>query len=732
MFDSLKGLASKALTATLSDTDLLLNGLAPDGFRVQGDLILVGKKELKRLPEGLSVGGSLNLLNCSSLEALPTGLQVGNDLILTGCTSLKELPTGLKVKGDLVLEGHASLQELPQDLEVVGSLRLEGCTALKRLPDPLHLKGSLCLRNCTSLVELPNLWIRGNLEIQNCKGIQRLSQGQRVERDILAKGSGLRSLPANLDSCRSLDLSDCVNLTQFPRKFSGSGDVLLMGCTSLTSLPVGLTVICDLKLNGCTALEQLPTGLKVEGSLELSGCTSLKEIPKDAKIEGRVRVNDCSSLKVLRGDLNFGDIFTLSGLSELGTFDPPLIQAKRITISDAKKLSKVPTGLKAEFLTIRNCIGLEEIPEDLNVQALMIINAPRLKHIPANLASLQALCIENCPALEDLPKGLDLTTLSVRHCQQLKRVPTDIKVSGKVEFFSCPGLEALSLTVHKTARQKEWDWRWAGWADINIFDCSRLKVLVLSGLAETCDVRNCPSLITIRGALAVRNFEVVRCAQIRLLEILLTEVHELRLADCPELTAMPTSIAYLEGLEVARCLKLAQQPWRLQVAGHVIFEDMGTIPLPPGIFLKPGARLEFSGSEINPLDPRFKGVDLRWRGVPADNRFFHPETIQVKDILEERNAAIRAALFSRMGLARFLSEAKAKIIDSDLDAGGRRQLIEVPMPAGEPIVGLKVICPSTEHIHFLRIPPTIRNCEAAAAWIAGFANPEDYKPVLET
>lgn len=162
------------------------------------------------------------------------------------------------------------------------------------------------------------------------------------------------------------------------------------------------------------------------------------------------------------------------------------------------------------------------------------------------------------------------------------------------------------------------------------------------------------------------------------------------------------------------------------------FEDMSPVPLPPGVFFKPGARLDFSGSDINPLDPRFKDVDLIWQGVPADDRFFHPERIQVHDILNERNAAMRAALFSRMGLTRFLGESKATVIDSDLDAGGRRQLIEVPMPAGEPIVGLKVICPSTQHVHFLRIPPTIRNCEAAAAWIAGFTDPKEYKPLLET
>jgi hypothetical protein len=30
------------------------------------------------------------------------------------------------------------------------------------------------------------------------------------------------------------------------------------------------------------------------------------------------------------------------------------------------------------------------------------------------------------------------------------------------------------------------------------------------------------------------------------------------------------------------------------------------------------------------------------------------------------------------------------------------------------------------------VPPAMRTCHQAAAWIAGFDNPNDYRPILET
>jgi hypothetical protein len=85
-----------------------------------------------------------------------------------------------------------------------------------------------------------------------------------------------------------------------------------------------------------------------------------------------------------------------------------------------------------------------------------------------------------------------------------------------------------------------------------------------------------------------------------------------------------------------------------------------------------------------------------------------------------------------MGLERFLREAEAQVLDIDTDPGGERRLIRVPMPGDEDLVCVLVHCPSTQHRYILRVPPTLQSCRAAAAWIAGFDNPDDYCPTLET
>jgi hypothetical protein len=43
-----------------------------------------------------------------------------------------------------------------------------------------------------------------------------------------------------------------------------------------------------------------------------------------------------------------------------------------------------------------------------------------------------------------------------------------------------------------------------------------------------------------------------------------------------------------------------------------------------------------------------------------------------------------------------------------------------------------VVCPSTGRQYVLRVPPTMRSCRQAAAWIAGYDNPADYRPLAET
>ncbi len=101
------------------------------------------------------------------------------------------------------------------------------------------------------------------------------------------------------------------------------------------------------------------------------------------------------------------------------------------------------------------------------------------------------------------------------------------------------------------------------------------------------------------------------------------------------------------------------------------------------------------------------------------------------EILEIGNIELRRRMIERLGYETFLEQVGGLVRDRDRDAGGERQLIYIPFEDDEPLMLLKVVCPSTGHLHVLRVPPHMRSCRQAVAWIAGFENPDDYHPIIE-
>lgn len=106
--------------------------------------------------------------------------------------------------------------------------------------------------------------------------------------------------------------------------------------------------------------------------------------------------------------------------------------------------------------------------------------------------------------------------------------------------------------------------------------------------------------------------------------------------------------------------------------------------------------------------------------------------MKVDEVLTERNAERRRVLLDRYGYGRFITDARAEPLSADTDPGGPRQLLRVDLPGDEPLVALSCFCPSTGRQYMIRVPPATRTCHQAAAWIAGFDNPDDYRPDLET
>lgn len=142
--------------------------------------------------------------------------------------------------------------------------------------------------------------------------------------------------------------------------------------------------------------------------------------------------------------------------------------------------------------------------------------------------------------------------------------------------------------------------------------------------------------------------------------------------------------------------------------------------------------IELAGSGITSLSAGH-GFVLRWRGVQVSDRIaFESQSLTGQDILNTENVELRRVLIERLGYETFLQQVGGVVRDRDLDVGGERQLVYIPFDDDEPLTILKVTCPSTGHLHVLRVPPDMRSCRQAAAWVAGFNNPDDYQPLIET
>jgi hypothetical protein len=107
-----------------------------------------------------------------------------------------------------------------------------------------------------------------------------------------------------------------------------------------------------------------------------------------------------------------------------------------------------------------------------------------------------------------------------------------------------------------------------------------------------------------------------------------------------------------------------------------------------------------------------------------------PEWITAHHVLSETNAEVRRVMIERMGMDRFIIDAKAKEVHKHYCG----VLFSVDLP-GDPEEVLKVVrvtCPSTGRIYFLRVPPQIKRADDAVAWTFGFDLTKEYKPIVET
>jgi leucine-rich repeat protein SHOC2 len=124
----------------------------------------------------------------------------------------------------------------------------------------------------------------------------------------------------------------------------------------------------------------------------------------------------------------------------------------------------------------------------------------------------------------------------------------------------------------------------------------------------------------------------------------------------------------------------------------------------------------------------FLGVQLPRRYWVSSFSDWKPEWL-----LDEENVEIKRMLIQEVGYEKICQELNAKTIDNwreytllkiaDID---RAYDEDTEKEILEPMVLLKMTCPSTGHIHILRVPPEMTSAEAAITWVNHGIHPDEF------
>jgi len=338
---------------------------------------------------------------------------------------------------------------------------------------------------------------------------------------------------------------------------------------------------------------------------------------------------------------------------------------------------RAPDNLHVQgMLDLSKSAALVSLPAGLRVDSLDLSDCSALESLPANLR-LRCLKLNNCQALRELPSGLQCDVLELRG-SALRTLPPDLWVSYRLDLSSSVKLEALPAGLSV--------------GSLLLRDCRNLETLPEDLNVFFLDISGCTGLRDWpqRGAIRFGHLHAQGCTELRSLPPWLSNVSQLDLRDCTSIRSLP--------------------------------EDLTV-----------NAWVDLANTGITSLPPALEDMPLRWRGVPVDERLaFRPDTITVAEVLDEPNVERRRVLLDRMGYSAFLSQSDAQVLHRDHDAGGERRLLKVGQPGDEDLVCLAVYCPSTARQYMLRVPPSMRTCRQAAAWIAGFDHADDYQPIAET
>jgi internalin A len=108
--------------------------------------------------------------------------------------------------------------------------------------------------------------------------------------------------------------------------------------------------------------------------------------------------------------------------------------------------------------------------------------------------------------------------------------------------------------------------------------------------------------------------------------------------------------------------------------------------------------------------------------LPEQYGKVHPDLWQAEWLLSEENAELRRLLIERIGYDRICQQLQAV----ELDSWQEYTLLKIDDADVEPIYLLKMTCPSTGHIHALRVRPDLESAQEAIRWVNWDIDSEEF------
>ena len=212
--------------------------------------------------------------------------------------------------------------------------------------------------------------------------------------------------------------------------------------------------------------------------------------------------------------------------------------------------------------------------------------------------------------------------------------------------------------------------------------------------------------------------------------------------SCGQLTSLPNKIGNLASLTILNLSnnKLNILPNSIGNLSKLEILDLSgnqITSLPESIYnLYHLKWLDLSGNQITDLSTIQSLANLetfRFFGVELPHRYWTKfSDWEPMWLLEEDNAEIRRVLIKYLGYEKICQELGAFTLDSwreytllKIDAV-ETVYDEHGWSEREPMVLLKMTCPSTQHIHILRVPPETVSAEAAITWVNHGIHPDEF------